>query len=1090
MREALILQGALDLAPAERDSYLDRACGDDASLRQRIEEQLQTHIAANERTDPEIDLVSGLDLPVSVRFPSESAVNTSLPGRQPRSVEFPYLEPSDDPAALGRLGPYEILEVLGRGGMGVVFRAYDANLKRFIAIKVLTPDRCQNDSAVHRFYREAQAVSSIQQENVVRILHIVADHEPPYFVMPYIEGRSLQQVLNEQGPFGVAEIVRIGREMAAGLAAAHTCGVVHRDIKPANLLLCAGDDQVVITDFGLARGLDDVTLTSPGMVAGTPLYMSPEQARGQPLDGRSDLFSLGSVLYALCTGKPPFFAESPAAVLRCVCDETPAPIRTINPQIPDWLEDIVLRLLQKDPQRRFRSAAALAELLGKYQTELEQAPSPQEVRRLACHVPQQPPPLALLARMLVVLMLILLPMMALAFFEWPTEPSLSANQPDAERRRAGWESSRGHKFDHECPADQLAWSQIPLPLRERLGGDPTNAATNEAFPGVVAILGDPVARPFGSFNAAVYLPTGAEAILGTTNGMLLRVDTRTGGLLGDPIQAHEEQVRALAFHAHPDGLRLASGGFDQMVRIWNTTNQRLVHEIHACGRVHGLAFSGDGKRLIGLVSRDRPPTASELRVWDSETGVEIHQSTVGAGLPHALAHHPARKLLAVGTMDGTIHLLAEDGLRSIHDLKGHTHTILGLAFSPDGRRLYSGGQDRTIRTWDTEKYREVSIIQAPEGVISLAPLKGGVLAAACVDGHFLLCQPDAGKGLRQLDEPGERFRFVVPSPDGQTFLLGGWNGTLSFRETATCADQHPFAGHRGPVRSMAFEPQGKLLATAGSDRVVALWDLATGELLGQLEGLVSPATCLDFSPDSKTLATVCRDRVIRLWNVETRTLIHQWKGYGKNGEIQIRFSPTGDRLATGDDLGQVQVWTDTGRLIRSWTAATTPITGLVFGPEGKNLKTTSDEGLRAWNAATGDEVSVASEARTICRGLTWDRTSDRLAGIQGKDVLIWDRTHPASARVLELPALERPTLTSSGNGRVLVGYSADDLTLWAARLTASGEKVSLLRGAFQPSSQPQALATSPLGRHVAVSRPDGLVLILRLPGCGTREKPS
>src|SRR5262249_52939750 len=192
-------------------------------------------------------------------------------------------------------------------------------------------------------------------------IHGVEDTGPaPYLVMQCIDGKTLQEKLNTSGPLGLSETLRIGLQLAEGLAAAHAQGLIHRDIKPANILLENGVERVKITDFGLARTVDDASLTQTGCTAGPPLSMSPERARGEPLDHRSDLFSLGSVLYALCTGYPPFQAPNSMAVLRQVCEDTPRPLREINPAVPDWLEALIARLHAKNPANRFATASEVA----------------------------------------------------------------------------------------------------------------------------------------------------------------------------------------------------------------------------------------------------------------------------------------------------------------------------------------------------------------------------------------------------------------------------------------------------------------------------------------------------------------------------------------------------------------------------------------------------------------------------------------------------------------------------------------------------------------------------------------------------------
>jgi len=273
------------------------------------------------------------------------------------------LSPSDDPHRLGRLGGYEVTGVVGAGGMGVVLKAIDPSLDRVVAIKVMASHLATSATARKRFSREAKAAAAVLHPNVIPIHCVSNDDAIPYLVMAYIRGGSLQKRLEQQGPFSTTEVLRIGSQIAAGLAAAHEQGLVHRDVKPENILLEEGVERVTLTDFGLARTVDDASVTQYGTIAGTPQYMSPEQARGESVDQRSDLFSLGSVLYALCTGRPPFRADSSHGVMRRINDETPIPIRELNPETPEWLCAIIGRLMAKDKADRFTSADDVHELL-------------------------------------------------------------------------------------------------------------------------------------------------------------------------------------------------------------------------------------------------------------------------------------------------------------------------------------------------------------------------------------------------------------------------------------------------------------------------------------------------------------------------------------------------------------------------------------------------------------------------------------------------------------------------------------------------------------------------------------------------------
>ncbi len=264
----------------------------------------------------------------------------------------------------GDLGHFDVLETLGRGGCGVVVKAFDRKLLRNVAIKLMAPELAATSAARKRFLREARAAAAVRHENVVQI-YAVEEHPTPHLVMEYVPGSSLHVLLRERGPLETAEVLRVGAQAARGLAAAHDRGLVHRDVKPANILVERSGEvlRVKLTDFGIAQAADDASLTQSGTVVGTPLYMSPEQARGGAIDHRSDLFSLGSVLYEMASGRASFRAGGSLAVLRRVAEEDPRPIREVVPETPAWLGAIVAKLQAKRPADRFQSAGEVAELL-------------------------------------------------------------------------------------------------------------------------------------------------------------------------------------------------------------------------------------------------------------------------------------------------------------------------------------------------------------------------------------------------------------------------------------------------------------------------------------------------------------------------------------------------------------------------------------------------------------------------------------------------------------------------------------------------------------------------------------------------------
>jgi formylglycine-generating enzyme required for sulfatase activity/serine/threonine protein kinase len=376
MTEEQVFLAALELGnPADRTAYLEKACCGDVEFRRQVEELLAAHFKSGEFLDEPIGKQLGTDLASSILDSTTSRhanrrgeAGEKKPDDEPDDLRF--LQPSSRPDSLGRIGHYEVLQVLGKGGFGIVFRAFDDVLQRVVALKVLAPVIAATSPARKRFLREARSSAQVRHENVVHVYE-VQEQPLPYLVMEFIPGESLQQRLDRTGPLEAPEIVRLGRQIAEGLAAAHATGLIHRDIKPGNVLLEGEQQRVKITDFGLARAADDASLSQSGVLAGTPMFMAPEQAKGDSLDHRADLFSLGSVLYVMASGRPPFRAATTYAVLKRVVEDDPRPIRELIPEMPQWLCDIIAKLQAKNPEDRFQSAREVADVLADCEAQLK-----------------------------------------------------------------------------------------------------------------------------------------------------------------------------------------------------------------------------------------------------------------------------------------------------------------------------------------------------------------------------------------------------------------------------------------------------------------------------------------------------------------------------------------------------------------------------------------------------------------------------------------------------------------------------------------------------------------------------------------------
>jgi eukaryotic-like serine/threonine-protein kinase len=745
----------------------------------------------------------------------------------PADEDLSFLAPSEDPTHLGRIGPYEIVEVIGRGGMGVVLKGLDPMLNRFVAIKVLAPELATSATARRRFAREGQAAAAIGHDHIVAIHAVDTSGVLPYLVMQYVPGKSLQERVDRSGPLAVIEIVRIGMQAAQGLAAAHKVGLIHRDIKPSNILLENCIERVKISDFGLARAVDDASLTRSGVVAGTPQYMSPEQARGEPIDHRTDLFSLGSVLYALCTGRPPFRADSTMAVLRRVSDQSPRPIRELNPEIPDWLAAIVAKLHAKDPAERFQTAEEVADLLGRclvYLREPTRHPLPFPVSR----------PRKSRRRLAIAAGLAILTLCGLGAAEAAGVTQVVAtilrikttggtlvikvDDPDVKVKidgeeivitGAGLQEFRlkpGTHIIQPVKGDRVGPTQI---IEIAKGGketvtvgfepDPATAAMERPGPDGEIISATPSSRSFTYSGTPRQTETIEKASLEL--GATIR-----GGALS------------------PDGRTLALACEDGAIRIVDLATDRVQRALKESEwPVSGVAFTPDGKALAASTSEQHGRViGGEVRLWDLATGkvalaLKPKDRVAWMG-PVAIS--PDGKTLVGGAGDGKVRLWSLPAGGEVRELAGHEGAISALAFAPAGPMFFTASMDGSVRRWSISNDQPIGMFKAHIGS----------LTSVAVAPH--------GRGF-------------VAGGDGQVALFD-WRATGISRIRAMPFDD-------GGVLAVAYSPDGKLIAAVG------LRD-DTGQAGGQVTAIEQKLKDTD-----RQLERHRQDRLEKAKQVEART---------------------------------------------------------------------------------------------------------------------------------------------------------------------------------------------------------------------------
>jgi eukaryotic-like serine/threonine-protein kinase len=666
--------------------------------------------------------------PTSSRFNSSPQPNAITGGKSFEPAKLDFLEPDEDPNFLGRLDRYRLERMVGRGGMGMVFKAVDACLERIVAVKVLDPQVARNETARGRFGREARAAAAVNHPNVVTIYHVERQEarDLSYLVMQYVEGQSLQERIDAmKGPLPVKEVVQIGKQIAEGLAAAHAQGLIHRDIKPANVLLEGKTGRVLLTDFGLARLMEDAKLTQTGFVAGTPLFMSPEQARGEPIDPRSDLFSLGGVLYAMSTGKPPFEGKTPLAVLKQVTEGDFEEIRKSNPLVPDVLTGLIDKLLDKNVNRRIQSAAEVAEILDEIGLRLHR------------------------------------------------ETLTISGRSRSNRLLSKLESGRGRWLSR---IGFLALAlNVSLLLTEATG---MTHLFSRGASGLVTCVQEPRLSfevKEGPMWALSHSPAADLVAAAMDDGMVKVFTTGKDGKALRKFQAHQGTVWGISFSA--DGNKLASAGDDGYVRIWNAENwtDQYLKEQQFDPPPKTLAFSPDGKKvMVGLRN-------GAIRVWDLEHDrVPSTFGTLGHdGAVREILYTPnGESIISVGT-DRQI-LISDAATGTLkRNLQGHKGPIYGIAIEPTGKFLISGSWDQTIRIWDIALGREIETIVTPSKVLAIKFIRDGKEWIHTSSDHHLRRYDFASRKLLSDCVAGDgMLTALTVSADEKSMMTAGWEGIL------------------------------------------------------------------------------------------------------------------------------------------------------------------------------------------------------------------------------------------------------------------------------------------------------------------------
>lgn len=1002
-------------------------------------------------------------------------------------------------------GRYFIKGEKGRGGIGKVMIALDSHIGREIAIKELLvsfpksgteiePESGKDKLAELRFLREARVTGQLEHPGIVPVYEIgKREDSTPYYTMRLVRGNTLAKAIKDAKNLKERLLLLPHfRDICNAIAYSHSRGVVHRDIKPDNIMLGEFGETIVL-DWGLAKVhgekderagdlqkelslLKDVEVgnTLAGKALGTPAYMPPEQARGdiQEIDERSDIYSLGAVLYEILSGKPPFEGRNAHEIIEKVMNSSPSDILTKEPEAPADLCAIARKTLSFDKNDRYHSALDVAKDIENYMSGGKVGAYEYSAWELIKRFVTQN---KALASAIGILLFVLVSGSIVIFFAYK-------NAVENERM-AHLNLALGYQENADRMITERQYDKANVFSAAALYNNPYNPYSPYHFLDAKRLAKGDAGQQLLLAKSSLFVSTVYQ------NDALIKI-----------LHKYNTEIRDIAYS--PDGLLLAVAGKDKTIKIWDIKKGKEIFILSGhTDEVSSVEFTKDGK-MLASGSWDKT-----VKLWDMQTRTEIFTFTGHEKEIYAISFSTDGQILASAGDDKIIKLWDIANKKMLSELLGHRNKIRSIAFSPDGKLLVSGGVDGEIRLWDKEK--SISIKGHSEAVVSIKfapngrtfasasydktvkiwdatlvsdPLSmnywdaffklayspdGSILAIASRDGTIKLINIRSRRTDILRGHEGAVFSITF-SPDSKILISAGADKTLRQWKTDIKKSVLTFEGHRTYIPAIIFSPDGKTIASSSWDKTIKLWDIKNESEKTTFIGNNSVSFSLAFSPDGKTLASGGLDRLIKLWDIIEKKEIYTFEGH-QEGIYSLSYSPDGLTLASGSWDHTVKLWDIKNRKLRfTLYGHSSSVHAVAFSPDGKILASAGrDSSIILWNPVTGEKIKSLDGHSESVLSLSFspDGKSIVSAG-EDKTVRIWDLVSGKLLQTLRGHTEPVNMVRFSPDGKLILSIGKEAF-LWDGD---TGEKLLILNLAYSGYSA----SFSPDGRNFALS--DGALI--------------